>query len=127
MQIADHFTELWSPNFGRPRGSVRDFLSLRAQPDQGDIVGYLRAGHEILSVMGAAPDVLGSGEDIVGGDSLYTDGEWLWRGDLWFYVRSHHVQVPEAFLVHMRDRGYSMPHVEHPRLLEILDWVEERW
>ncbi|GGV02369.1 hypothetical protein [Streptomyces spectabilis] len=127
MQIADHFEELWSPSFGRPRGSVREFLASAAYPEQGDIARYLQAGHEIISVMGASPDVLGSGERIVGGDSLYTDGEWLWRGDLWFYVRSHYVRLPEEFLIRMRDCGYCMPDVQRPKLLGILDWVEERW
>ncbi len=127
MLIADHFKELWSPKFGPPRGSVSEFLGPCGYADQDDIASYLRAGHEILSVMGSSQDALEPEGQILGGDSIYTDGDWLWRGDLWHYVRAHHIQLPEAFLARIRERGYSMPNVEHSRLLEVLEYVEARW
>jgi hypothetical protein len=127
VQIADHFKELWSSSFGTSRGSIQDSLASDAYSDQEEITNYLRAGHEIITVMGSSQDVLSPGERILGGDSIYTDGDWLWRGDLWFYVRTHHVLLPDDFLTHIRSTGHSMPHVKRPRLLQILDYVEERW
>lgn len=127
MQIADHFTELWSPGFGNPRGSVREFILSEPYADQQKIADYLRAGHEIIAVMGASEDRLGSDRQILGGDSLYTDGQWLWRGDLYFYVQSHHVALPDEFVARIRSHMYSIPSVERARLLEVSDYVDERW
>lgn len=67
MKIADHFQELWSPSFGAPRGSLRDFIADAAYVDEREIVQYLLAGHDLFSVMGSSEDVLGSGETIMGG------------------------------------------------------------
>ncbi|MFI9030776.1 hypothetical protein [Streptomyces sp. NPDC053560] len=126
MQIADFFEELWAPSFGKPVGSVRDFLSPEPYEDDKQIAEYLLAGHEIFSVMGSSEDVLGTGKTILGGDSILSDGEWLWRGDLWFYVRTHHVKLPDEFLAHVRENDYFMPAEDEPRLVEIAKYVQAR-
>ncbi|MGW9022699.1 hypothetical protein ACWGQ5_00375 [Streptomyces sp. NPDC055722] len=127
MKIAGFFEELWTPSFGTPAGAARDFVADTAYEDADKIMSYLRAGHEIISTMGMAADALGSGEQFVGGDSLFTDGEWLWRGDLWHYVRLHHVTLPDEFLQRVRTHGYEVPEVERARLLEVRDFIRERW
>jgi hypothetical protein len=77
--------------------------------------------------MGAPEDKLGPGRQILGGDSLYTDGKWLWRGDLYFYVESHYVALPDEFVAYIRSHTYSIPHVERAQLLEVSDYVDARW
>ncbi|MFF4591406.1 hypothetical protein [Streptomyces sp. NPDC001388] len=126
MKIVDHFYELWAPSFGEPRGSVRDFLMDSAYVDEREIVGYLLAGHDLFSVMGSSEDVLGSGETIMGGDSIYSDGQWVWRGDLWFYVRTHHVALPDEFLDRIRGFDYLMPPENLSSLMEIAKDIRVR-
>jgi hypothetical protein len=127
VKIAGFFQELWTPAFGTPVGSIRDFLAPTPCHDEIEITEYLRAGHEIFTVMGTAVDVLDPEQQFLSGDSLLTDGEWLWRADLWHYVRLHHVLLPEEFISRIRGHKYSMPAVEHSSLLEVLDFVEARW
>ncbi|MFF2012309.1 hypothetical protein ACFVWY_24940 [Streptomyces sp. NPDC058195] len=126
MQIADFFQELWSPSFGTPRGSVRDFLAPEAYEDAQRIAEYLRGGHEIFSVMGVSEDVLGTGKTVLGGDSIFSDGEWIWRGDLWFYVWTHHVKLPEEFLTYIREHHYVVPPEDEPRITEIAQYIDAR-
>ncbi|MEE1930954.1 hypothetical protein V1J52_22710 [Streptomyces sp. TRM 70351] len=70
-------------------------------------------------------DVLGSGRYVIGGDSIVTDGEWVWRRDLGFYVRRYHVRLPEEFLNRVRSFGYTVPLVDDERLKEITFEVAE--
>lgn len=102
MKIADFFQELWPLSFGEPIENLRDFLTSTPYEDSEKVTEYLLAEHEIYSFMGSSEDVLGSGRTILGGDSIYSDGEWLWRGDLWFYVRTYHVTLPAEFLAQVR-------------------------
>ncbi|MFD3619112.1 hypothetical protein ACFWWT_28495 [Streptomyces sp. NPDC058676] len=119
LKIADHFQELWSPSFGVPRGSVRDFLADSAYADEQGITQYVLAGHDLFSVMGSSEDVLGSGQTVMGGDAIHSDGEWVWRGDLWFYVRAHHVALPTEFLERIRGFHYAVPTEDLSSLMEI--------
>jgi hypothetical protein len=124
MKIAGFFEEFWTRSFGEPAGSVRDFAVAVPYEDADEIIAYLRGDHPVFCAMGAGEDVLGCGEFLLGGASLFTDGEWLWRGDLWHYVRSHGVTLPEESLERVRSRGYQVPAVGRSRLLEVTDHVQ---
>ncbi|MFI6944202.1 hypothetical protein ACIBI4_33525 [Streptomyces sp. NPDC050418] len=112
MRIAGFYQEFWSPAFGVPTGAVTEFLAASPYQDADRITAYLRSGYEMISAMGITRDLLGSGEQFAGGDSLFTDGEWLWRGDTWHYVCLHHMRLPEEFLARVRDDDYVIPAVE---------------
>ncbi|AEN10147.1 MULTISPECIES: hypothetical protein [unclassified Streptomyces] len=124
MQIAGFFQELWAPSFGKPTGSIRSFTAPPPHEDAKKITEYLLAGHEIFSVMGSSKDVLGSEKTVLGGDSIFSDNEWIWRGDLWFYVWNYHVQLPEDFLARVRRDDYLMPAENESRLVEIAKYVQ---
>ncbi|MFF3518677.1 hypothetical protein [Streptomyces sp. NPDC002573] len=125
MKILGFYAELWDERAGTPDGPVRDFVREAPEPDEQRILAYLKAGHEILSVMGKSDDVLGSGEQILGGDSLFTDGAWVWRGDLRFYLHGYHVALPVEFLQSIRATNYARPHLQPERVDEICDAVRE--
>ncbi|MFH8374004.1 hypothetical protein [Streptomyces cyaneofuscatus] len=82
MKIAGFFEELWTPSFGAPIGRAKDNVTSNPYEDEGEIVRYLLSGHELLSAMGSSADVLGSGNTVPGGYSIFSDGIWIWRGDL---------------------------------------------
>ncbi|MFI6771426.1 hypothetical protein [Streptomyces sp. NPDC050355] len=95
----------------QPNGSIRDAVQPVGEPDEADLVAYLDAGHGLIDVMEAGHDVLtGSAHrHSLGCSSLVTDGAWLWRQDFPHYVEMHHVQLPEAFIEHVRVLNYQMP------------------
>jgi hypothetical protein len=119
LKILGFFAELWPDFAGTPAGRTADFVQTDAASDEAALTDYLRSGYELLSVMGVARDVLGSDERILGGDSLFTDGEWIWRGDLWFYLRKYHVRLPEEFIARVREQSYTVPELSLDRLAEL--------
>ncbi|MFJ9887549.1 hypothetical protein ACIQRW_16995 [Streptomyces sp. NPDC091287] len=84
MHIAGFFEEFWPTSFGTPVDSMHNFTSLSPYKDSKEIAKYLLKEHDLFSVMGSSGDVLGSGETVLGGDSIFSDGDWIWRGDLCF-------------------------------------------
>lgn len=114
------FTEL-SPGWGLPEdGSIKDAVRSSGEPDERRILGYLRSGTEIWSEMSAGPDVLApEAPNMTGIGSLITDGTWLWRDDLPYYIARYHVSLPDRFLERIRSLNYVAPTVPENRLIEI--------
>jgi hypothetical protein len=76
-------------------------------------VAYLRAGHVLIDMMDIQDDVIDpSAEQVMNGSSVATDGDWLWREDLAYYVRRHNVDLPGEFLALIRGRNYQVPEVD---------------
>lgn len=125
MKILGHYEELWLERAGTPDGKLQDFTRETREPDEDRIVQYLRDGEELFSAMGTVGDILGSDERILGGDSVFTDGEWIWRGDLWFYLSRYHVRLPDDFLARVREQGYKLPVVDEARLISLSDELQE--
>ncbi|WP_030549359.1 hypothetical protein [Streptomyces albus] len=123
MKIAGFFEEFWPEGFGTTEGPVAHFRGESPLEDEELILRYLINGFEIVSVLGAVDDVLGSGERVLAGDSILTDGEWIWRADLRFYVRKYHVRLPEEFLAKARKLDHSVPEIPGSRLREIAQSV----
>ncbi|WP_432001747.1 hypothetical protein [Streptomyces sioyaensis] len=125
MEILGHYEELWLERAGTPDGKLQDFTREKGEPDEDRIVQYLRGGEELFSAMGAVGDILGSDERILGGDSVFTDGEWIWRGDLWFYLSRYHLRLPDEFLTRVRENGYAQPVLDEARLIALSDELQE--
>jgi hypothetical protein len=68
-------------------------------------------------------DALGSGKEVIGGGSLLTDGDWIWRGDVWLHVFRHHALLPDDFRVKAACLGYVIPSVEQKHLKVLRDEV----
>ncbi|WP_433233370.1 hypothetical protein ACQP2H_15940 [Micromonospora sp. CA-248260] len=109
MKTAGFFRELGPDPVSVYTESIRTHLAPHPLPDADRVVQYLRDGHGLIDVMGAEMDVLGSGRHLVGGASVMTDGEWLWRDDLRFYVATYHARLPEGFLATIRASDYHVP------------------
>ncbi|MEW2162925.1 hypothetical protein AB0912_07980 [Streptomyces sp. NPDC007084] len=120
IRTVGFFSEL-SPGWGFPLdGLMRDAVNPAGEADEADIVAYLRSGTGIWSEMSAGPDVLDpEAPDLSGIGSLFTDGTWLWRQDLPYYLAKYHVSLPPDFLSHVRNAGYRVPAVPEERLVEI--------
>ncbi|MGY0069049.1 hypothetical protein ACWZEH_20120 [Streptomyces sp. QTS137] len=121
IRSAGFFAEL-SPGWGLAEaGSIKDAVRPFPKPDEQSILTYLRNGTEIWSEMSAGPDVLDpEGPTLTGIGSLSTDGTWLWREDLLYYLATYHVALPDEFLDHIRSLGHTAPVVPESRLMSIL-------
>jgi hypothetical protein len=109
MKTAGFFRELGPEPVEVYAESIHAHLAPEPLPDIDRVLRYLQDGHDLIDVMGAEPDVLGSGQHLAGGASIMTDGEWIWREDLRFYVATYHVQLPDDFLASIRANDYQVP------------------
>ncbi|MGW7091492.1 hypothetical protein [Streptomyces sp. NPDC054874] len=125
MHIAGFFEELWPHPFGTSVGSLHNFVSSEPYEDSKEIAKYLLSGHDLFSVMGSSGDVLGSGETVLGGDSIFSDGDWIWRGDLCFYMRKYNVRLPDLFLAHVREKQYLVTAGKEIELRELAQKVQD--
>ncbi|MFF0591063.1 hypothetical protein ACFYWD_34415 [Streptomyces sp. NPDC003781] len=121
VRAVGFFDEL-SPGWGFPTdGAIKDAVRSSADADEHRLVEYLRRGSGIWSEMGAQADVLDPGGPVlVGAGSLLTDGVWLWRDDLAYYVAKYHLVLPSDFVARARELGHRPPEVPASRLVEIL-------
>jgi hypothetical protein len=130
LKVLGLYSELW-PSSPEATDSIHSFVAAAPQPNESEISSYLRNGHILFASMDVVDDALGSGKEVVGGGSLLTDGEWIWRGDLWFYVSRHHVLLPDDFHVKAASLGYVIPSVEQKHLKVLTDEVQalraDRW
>ncbi|MFE1440925.1 hypothetical protein [Streptomyces sp. NPDC058739] len=120
LRSVGFFTEL-APGWGLPLdGSIQDAVRPAGEPDEHLIVAYLRRGTGLWSEMSAGPDVLDpEAPHLTAIGSLYTDGTWLWREDLPYYLATYHLALPAAFVDHVREHGHAAPRVPEARLVEI--------
>lgn len=85
--------------------------AVRALPAQHDaqLLTYLDTGAVLEESPVIVPDVLGAEGDVIGRLQLRTDGHWVWRSDLAFYVKHDHVAVDPRFLEHAGRRHWLCP------------------
>jgi len=48
----------------------------------------------------------------IGPPHQLTDGVYIWPADLAYYVRTYHVRLPRAFVIHARNNDYQVPAVD---------------
>jgi hypothetical protein len=107
------FIEFGPVKQAEPQDSIKAHIGPGPLPDVDKVVGYLRSGHPLIDMMDIQDDVLDSSQrPIMNGSSIATDGDWLWRNDLAYYVRRHNVALPDEFLQLIRQRNYTVPHVD---------------
>ena len=62
------------------------------------VTRFLDSGITVLDVMEATQDPLDEKVFIPGGPSLMSDGEWVWRKDLSYYVERYALALDPAFI-----------------------------
>ncbi|MCR4597550.1 MAG: hypothetical protein K5678_00790 [Acetatifactor sp.] len=90
-------------------GSIYDSVG-KGNPDETEkICQYLDSGIEFVVSPGKTYDVINPENGTAGISSSYSDGVWLWPGDLAYYVRKYNVKLPEEFISAMRDSNWIVP------------------
>jgi hypothetical protein len=125
VKTAGMFVELGQGFHPAPGLSIRDHIAPGPLPDADRVVAYLAAGQPLIDMMDIENDPLDPARQVMNGSSILTDGEWLWRQDLAYYVRRHHVALPEEFLSEIRRRRYVVPESSVETLTELAAVAEK--
>ncbi|MFE3329907.1 hypothetical protein [Streptomyces sp. NPDC059176] len=84
-----------------------------------DVISYLKSGYPILDVMELTTDVIGGAFRVPGGSSVLTDGQFVWREDLAWYIERYQVDLPQDFIDTAQSHDFRTPPVGHEALLNI--------
>lgn len=75
--------------------------------DKSKILQYLRSGTVIVYCCGTCNDVIHPENGIAGVPSFYTDGRWVWPGDLHYYVDKYDLLLPVEFTEDMKNNNWE--------------------
>ncbi|MER5642414.1 hypothetical protein ABT095_36435 [Kitasatospora sp. NPDC002227] len=103
------YAELEPDRPGLYSGSIHDAISDEPYPDEADLVGYLGRGISLVDIMESGPDVISNDEYIAGCSSVMSDGSWIWRLDLPYYLSRYHLRLDPEFVAHVRASKYEIP------------------
>lgn len=91
------------------------------------VAAYLDRGIPVFDIMEATRDPFDADSEVYGGPSLISDGVWVWRYDLSYYVRRYAAGLPHDFIAHaLRDEPLPAPAQVLERmdeLLSVVGWV----
>ena len=80
----------------------REFLS----DNEAKVISeYLRSGIPVIDIMEASIDPFDQSIVMPGGPSLISDGDWVWRQDLAYFVEKYKVRLPKDFVFYALKRG----------------------
>jgi hypothetical protein len=115
------FVELAQGQHPSPPARIVDSVGDGPLEDVASVLSYLQAGLPLIDMMDIENDVFDPERQIMNGATILTDGEWLWRQDLAYYVRYHDVLLPPDFLALIRSRDYLVPVVDEPVLVALAE------
>lgn len=82
--------------------SIHDFANKLSKPEWDLIVKYLKESVHVMTYMGVSFDPFATGRKAIsGGYSICSDGEWIWRVDLLYFVEHYRIGLPREFIDHV--------------------------
>jgi len=101
------FAEL--PHGDETGPSLPDSVRDQGEKDERKLIAFLEKGILFIGCAGIGRDVIDESAGLTEPPHVLTDGVWAWPGDLAYYLKKYHVELPEDFLSHIRNRRYSLP------------------
>ena len=95
------------PHGGDSELSIMDYI-FKAKGDIDKIVRYLSDGIALIISPGIVDDVIEKKKGLAGTSTVYTDGKWIWPGDLAYYVKNYHLELPQEFLDYMIEKNWTI-------------------
>lgn len=87
--------------------SIHDALG-RLDPEVKDqVVSYLQSGQGVDDTLCSSRDPLDPTKSFPGGPSLVSDGEFVWREDLQYFVERYAVALDDEFVARARGQSTS--------------------
>ena len=97
------------PHGGKSTDSILDNIYKENSSMVDSICCYLEKGIEFIVSPGIVNDVINPERGTAGDTSIYTDGKWIWPGDLSYYVRNYKLKLPDAFIDTMKSNNWKIP------------------
>lgn len=88
--------------------SIYDFINKEKQERIKSICKYLDSGLELIVSPGVTEDIIEPLNGNAGTTSTFTDGIWLWPGDLSYYVRNYRLKLPDDFITTMKNNNWKV-------------------
>lgn len=101
--------------------SLAESVRSEAASDEDKIVRYLQLSPTFAASGPMVDDALDPSNEAVAPLETATDGQWMWPRDLAYYVEKYHVELPEEFVKHMRNRDWQVPELSKDHLVELAD------
>lgn len=78
-------------------GSIKQHIVNEVNYDKKKIIGYLNNGKKEATCPKVVTDIL-NGKIISNSFAVFTDGEYVWKSDLAYYVENYDIKLPEDFI-----------------------------
>lgn len=88
--------------------SIYDYINKEDSTRIKNICHYLESGVELVVTPEIVNDIIHPENGIAGIASTYTDGMWIWPGDLAYYVKVYKLKLPDEFVSIMEQRGWNV-------------------
>jgi len=89
--------------------SITDYLNQENEDIIPKICGYLDKGRVVIDSSEILGDVIDPSKGSAGIAKAFTDGVWLWPGDLSYYVRNYKLKLPDEFIKTMIKNDWKVP------------------
>jgi hypothetical protein len=107
VRLIGFFAELNPNRSDLSCGSIFEAIQDSKQDDERELIDYLRDGAPLIDIMESVLDAISGDGYVTGGSSILTDGVWIWREDLPYYVEHYHIRLTEEFVRHVRALAYK--------------------
>lgn len=78
-------------------GSIKQFIVSKVNYDKKKILDYLQNGKKEANCPKPTYDII-SGKMISTSFTVLTDGEYIWKNDLPYYVDKYNIKLPQSFI-----------------------------
>lgn len=85
------------------------------------VLQYLESAPEVFSAPGGRkPDAFDPGAPATIPEKFYTDGQWIWPAEVFYYLRTHRIAPEPGLVDRIRSQRYQVPDVdEHHKQLAL--------
>ena len=98
--------------------------------DENEIIDYLSKGNVLIFCLGGVQSQFDSKTTIMSGADIFTDGEWVWTGEVVSYLIDDKIQLPNIFIQSIRNNNYKMKQLTDQELTNVntkLNWDDDNY
>ncbi|MCR5627408.1 MAG: hypothetical protein K6F99_08820 [Lachnospiraceae bacterium] len=106
LKTVGYYKEM--PHGRKTNNSILDSINKEKPENIEKIYQYLRGGVEFIVSPEITQDIIAPEKGTSGIASSYTDGIWLWPGDLAYYVKNYNLKLPDEFISTMKDNDWQI-------------------
>ncbi|MCD8026151.1 MAG: hypothetical protein LUF33_04270, partial [Clostridiales bacterium] len=79
-------------------GSINNFLTEKVNYDKAKVIDYLSKGKKEAICPKEVFDAITKNK-LSSSFSVYTDGEYVWKSDLEYYIKNYNLILPDDFII----------------------------